>query len=385
MRFEDIAKSTTVPYSAALKEFDWWGSLFRSRKLDFTMQRQLASNWCWAATANSVSHYYWFLSRWTQCKIVNAELGRTDACTTPTPAGANVPWYLDKALARTDNFVAVHSGQATFAQIRAEIDAGRVMGARIGWNGGGGHFVAICGYSIWFGQEFVDIDDPIYGKSHLALADFATNYQGSGTWTHYYITKSYHGWWWFDMNLHPELFTKIWESRQRMLLADAVDPEHMQDEERDESRFGLVQPVYSLGLDQILAGEVDQPTQLGLRVYETVRGEAVAFFDIDDTGEGSVRSASASRAHLDPFTAAVASEAQERRDGREGGETRLLRIPALNFEALWVIGARGESSLIPLFAAGGLEQGRSYPADEAFAALREAAQPLADMDDLMGS
>jgi len=400
MNIEDIVDSVTVPYSAVYKEFTWWGSLFQSKQLGFTMQHQLASNWCWAATSNSVSHFYWWWSTWTQCKIANAELGRTDACDTPTPAGANVPWYLDRALDRTKNFVSITAGQASFAQIRAEIDAGRPMGARIGWSGGGGHFMVIYGYSTWFGQEFVDIDDPIYGKSHLTLSDFSTNYQGSGTWTHYYITKSYRRWWWPEVALPEQLFPKIWEARQRLLLTTVADPAHLRDDAQDESRFGLTQPTYTLGLDRLLSGEVDRPSQVGLRVFETLHGTPVAFYDVDDAGEGSVRSASRAQSRLDAFGAAVTAAARlladraegtdrtdrtEGKAGAEAAETRILQVPALNFEALWVTGAKGGPVLVPLLAAGGLEPGHPHPLDEALLTLREAARPLAEMDDTMGA
>jgi hypothetical protein len=385
MDIEDIVDSVTVPYSAAYKEFLWWGSLFQSKRLGFNMQPQLASNWCWAATSNSVSHFYWFASTWTQCKIVNAELGRTDACNSPTPAGANVPWYLDKALARTNNFVSITAGQASFAQIRAEIDAGRPMGARIGWNGGGGHFMVIYGYSVWLGQEYVDIDDPIYGKSHITLNDFSTNYQGSGTWTHYYITKSYRRWWWPDVALPEQLFKKIWEARQSMLLTAAVDPERLDDAEPDQSRFGFAQPTYSLGLDRLLSGDVARPSQVGLRVYETVRGTPVAFYDVDDAGEGRVRAASSAGARLDAFSSAVSSTARLVAEGGKGTETRILQVPALNFEALWVLDEDGRSMVVPLLGVGDLQPGRTYALDEAIESLREAAKPLANMDDTMGA
>jgi hypothetical protein len=387
MTIEDIVNARAIPYAATLKEFQWWGSLFTTKQLSFTMQAQLASNWCWAATSNSVSHFYWSLSTWTQCKIVNAELGRTDACNTPTPAGANIPWYLDKALDRTHNFVSIHAAPATFAQIRAEIDAGRPMGARIGWNGGGGHFMVIYGYSTWLGQEYVDIDDPIYGKSHLTLEDFSTNYQGSGSWTHYYITKSYLKWWWPELVLPEYLIKKIWEARQVLVLKNVADPERFEtSEELEDAQFGLTQRTYALGLDQLMAGSGTDPEQVGLRVYETRAGKPVAFFDVDESGEGSVRSASSSSIHLDAFAAAV--ETAKRiipQDGDESADTRLLRVPALNFEALWVETGKGESVIVPLLAVAGLEIGQSYPLDAALETLREAARPLVDMDDTMGA
>ena len=189
MNATEAFRLSSRAYSTLLREVSIWDKLFQSKSLGFDMQLQTQSNWCWAATATSVSHYYWWFSPWVQCTVANAELGRNDACNNPVPAGANVPWYLDKALTRTNNFVSI-TGAATFQQVRNEIDAGRPVGARIGWNGGGGHFMVIYGYSLIAGTTYFDIDDPIYGKSHLTVSAFSGNYQGSGTWTHAYITKA---------------------------------------------------------------------------------------------------------------------------------------------------------------------------------------------------
>lgn len=38
--------------------------------------------------------------------------------------------------------------------------------------------------------DFLDIADPIYGKSHVPYLQFRSDYQGSGTWTDTYYTKS---------------------------------------------------------------------------------------------------------------------------------------------------------------------------------------------------
>jgi hypothetical protein len=385
MGIDDIVHARTTSYAATLKEVDWWGALFTSKQLAFTMQAQLESNWCWAATSNGVSHFYWFHSTWTQCKIVNAELGRTDACSTPAPAAANVPWYLDKALTRTNNFVSINAGTATFAQIRAEIDAGRPMGARIGWSGGGGHFMVIYGYSVWGAHQYVDIDDPIYGKSTITLQEFSTNYQGSGSWTHYYITKSYWKRWWPDFMIPDYVIKKVWEARQVLLLKGAVDPERlMASEQQDDAQFGLAHRVYALGLDQLLSSRSREPAPVGLRVYETKDGKPVAFYDVDDENEGSVRSMSNSAAHLEAVTNAIDAAKRVIKEGDESTEARMLRVPALNFEALWVEGDDG-SVVVPLQGIAGLDAGHTYPLDAALSALRRAAKPLSDMDDTMGA
>ena len=64
----------------------------------------------------------------------------------------------------------------------------------------------------------------------------------------------------------------------------------------------------------------------------------------------------------------------------------MLRVPALNFEALW-INYEGEAAdlLVPLREVGSLRPYQVVPFENAMDALREAARPLAQMDDMMGA
>ena len=48
--------------------------------VDFTMQHQQQSKWCWAATSTSVAHFFKPSTGWTQCKVANHIKGRTDCC-----------------------------------------------------------------------------------------------------------------------------------------------------------------------------------------------------------------------------------------------------------------------------------------------------------------
>jgi hypothetical protein len=68
-----------------------------------------------------------------------------------------------------------------------EIDARRPVGLRIGWRGGGGHFIAIEGYRG--DGNAVAVEDPWYGTSDVEAATLRTAYQGAGTWTHVYYTR----------------------------------------------------------------------------------------------------------------------------------------------------------------------------------------------------
>jgi hypothetical protein len=161
----------------------------RWQRLALTVHAQLQSQWCWAACSTAVSHFYAAGSGWTQCTVVNAELAQTICCQDGSSDQCNRPWYLDRALTRTGNLASRAAGTAPLSTIRSQLDAGRPVGARIGWAGGGGHFVVISG-CLDDATGLLEVRDPIYGTSELSIASFASSYQGSGSWTHTYYTRA---------------------------------------------------------------------------------------------------------------------------------------------------------------------------------------------------
>jgi hypothetical protein len=167
----------------------WWAGLFTWHRIPFTMQHQQQDQWCWAAVSVSVSHYYTPWSTWTQCGMVNAELGQTTCCTNGSSPACNQPNVLDAPLRRAGVLDHMTSTDAGIGDISAEIGAGRPVCWRIGWSGGGGHFAVIEGYRL-LPDAWVAVDDPWYGASDLPLTTLTTGgYQGTGDWTHTYFTK----------------------------------------------------------------------------------------------------------------------------------------------------------------------------------------------------
>ncbi len=164
-----------------------------SLQLNFTMQHQQQTNWCWAADSTSVSHFYNSASAWTQCKVANAELGRTDCCGSGM-AACNQDGYLDVALGITGNLVNWVQAVEPYSTVEAQVNQHRPLCVRIGWSGGGGHFIALTGYFgfdfVFFEFAFVTVDDPWYGRSIVPYSNVVSGYQGSGSWTHSYFTKS---------------------------------------------------------------------------------------------------------------------------------------------------------------------------------------------------
>ena len=386
MNVSELAYLARRPYSALLRESTIFGTLFVVKQLPFNMQLQTQSNWCWAATANSVSHYFWRWSTWSQCRIANAELGHTDCCHSPVPSACNVPWYLDRSLTRTRNFVSIQ-GPAGFEQVRSEIDAGRPVGARIGWSGGGGHFMVIYGYSMIGGGEYFDIDDPIYGKSHMPMSEFSNSYQGSGSWTHTYFMKSYFKLP-FDFPIPADRILRlIWELRPLLKLkGDLADVNPRDASDDQDASVGLAQRIYAVGLDALLRADDVQAEAVGLRIYEMAGEVPRAFFDISEDDEARLLQMSAAKVHLDAFARGLALALTLVKED-QACELRLFRVPALNFEALWVTcaGEAAQDTLVPLRSVGRLTPHRPVALADALAMLREAARPLANMDDTMGA
>jgi hypothetical protein len=278
--------------------------------------------------------------------------------------------------------------------VRDQIDCGRPVGARIRWNNGGGHFVVIYGYSRIAGTEYFDIDDSFYGKSHLSVTIFSSSYQGTGMWTHTYFTKGF-----LRLPIKVEIASEpilrsILEVRPLLnLKREMTGRSEVQDPvEEWRASLEMAHRVYSLGLESLTSeSEPPRPEPIGLRVYEVADDEPRAVYDVTDDERPQVQQMSASKNHLEPFARGLeeALATVERSD--QECELRLFRVPARNFEALWIsykdannTESEARDLLVPLHGVGRLTPHQSVPFDRAMDALREAARPLAQMDDTMG-
>jgi Papain-like cysteine protease AvrRpt2 len=162
-----------------------------SQQLPFTMERQIQTNWCWAATSSSVSAYFDNGSSWSQCNVADATLSRRDCCGDGANGACNVPYYLDDALTSTGNFDRFSNGTEPFGVVTNEIGSGRPLCIRVGWRNGGGHFLCIigCGQAA-SGAQYFHLADPIYGTSQVPTSTLDGSYQSSGTWSHTYFVRS---------------------------------------------------------------------------------------------------------------------------------------------------------------------------------------------------
>jgi hypothetical protein len=332
MDFSNLSsKQILTPVEQNFRVFNW---LYQSKILNFNMELQTQSNWCWAATSKSVSHFYGrFLNPWTQCKIASSELGQT-CCTSPVPGPCNVPWYLDRALARTQNFVSF-GGQMSWSDVKAQVDQGLVVGTRIGWSGGGGHFMVIYGVSKILNTEYFHIDDPIYGKSILTVSQFSNNYQGSGSWTHSYHTKKHSYLMWLkDLVVKAEWLKPIPEFRPILKMQY---PQLEVEKNASEIQLSFPHFTYNIGLKEIGRDMDFKREPASVRVFEFEQEQPIALYDLStDDANPELIQANTNRDYIGKVERSVVFLKENLKERREEGELKLLKFPALNAEALWI-------------------------------------------------
>jgi len=160
----------------------------QEKKLGVTLIGQQTDMWCWATSGQMIMGFGG--TNVTQCSEANAYLLRNDCCTSPTPAAC-----IKGGWPEYDRwnyfFVWTPWGNAlTFAQLRAEIDAGRPVGFAWGWTGGGGHYMVANGYKVdSAGTQWVWKNDPwpvnVGAGSWITYADFVGN-ADHATWENDY-------------------------------------------------------------------------------------------------------------------------------------------------------------------------------------------------------
>ena len=357
-------------------------------RLPFTMQRQTQSNWCWAANATSVSIFYTPSSGWTQCKVANACQNKTTCCS--NPSGCNQYGYLNLALEKTHNFNRMIGGTIPFSQIQSEINAGRPIGTRTAWRGGGAHFLCIIGYAVISGINYVYLDDPIYGPSCVTLSSFINNYRGSGTWTTTYLTKRPP----LTMNVKlPELKHNVLDAIKNVrpiVFPEAVDKSVINKAAgggKEDVSVTLPHHVFVMDLDKVVKGKLNKDKGY-TRVVEADSNNIKALYDVESSGEAvEIRNISHGSEQLSDLQDVFDVVAEETDKNNKQVEMHFIDIPALHVEAVWLnYDGKDKDVFIPTRTIGDFEAKKAYPNKDFMKLLQEAAAKIPDMkdDDLQG-
>ncbi|WP_405779162.1 papain-like cysteine protease family protein [Streptomyces sp. NBC_00859] len=151
-----------------------------AKRLNITMQEQQQTNWCWAASGNTIAS--WYGRNYSQNQFCNAAFGRSQNGTCPNGQATlgNVQDGLNWAGITPGSYV---TGWLQYSTVQTEINAGRPIADRIQWASGGGHMNVIYGYDtssdwVYWGDPW-----PSDNRYNWAAHDWYVN-NNEFSWTH---------------------------------------------------------------------------------------------------------------------------------------------------------------------------------------------------------
>ncbi|GAA2648470.1 papain-like cysteine protease family protein [Streptomyces lunalinharesii] len=165
------AHATPQPAGAAVQA---------ANRLDINMQAQEKTNWCWAASGNTIAT--WYGKNYSQNQFCNAAFNRQQTSTCPNNQATlgNVQNALDWMGINPGSYV---TGWLRYATVQSEINAKRPVESRIEWSSGGGHMHVIYGYDA--ARNWVYWGDPWATNNRYNWGDFDNYVNGSSfSWTH---------------------------------------------------------------------------------------------------------------------------------------------------------------------------------------------------------
>ncbi|GAA1565561.1 MULTISPECIES: papain-like cysteine protease family protein [Kribbella] len=148
--------------------------------LNVTGQSQQKTNWCWAASGNSIAAFYGY--SYSQNQFCNLAFGYSMNGTCPNNQATlgNDQTAFRAIGISTGSYV---SGTLAFGTLVTEIASGRPVMTRIGWTSGGGHMMDIIGYDS--SNSTIEYYDPWPDDQRYNYSTYSW-YQSNSqfTWTH---------------------------------------------------------------------------------------------------------------------------------------------------------------------------------------------------------
>jgi hypothetical protein len=166
------------------------------QSVNFVMQHQEQTWWCWDAASVSVAKFYDSGAAWTQGSLANAEFERNDCVVgAGQPSPCNWGRWPDEPLRKVGHLGERLGNALSSLQLGVELAKSAPVVVNIAWrdrNGTitGGHIVALRGRSVRDGVEWVSVSDPWSGDSDMTYDNFRNRYPDNGLWNVSYKTKA---------------------------------------------------------------------------------------------------------------------------------------------------------------------------------------------------
>lgn len=306
--------------------------------VDFIIQRQDQTNWCWAAGSVSVATYFGMLDL-SQCDLVNNQLAQTTCCRFGNSPACDRPWYPDRSLSAVRCYAGFRRGPLDMATLFTELVAGRPVGIGIHWRQGGGHFVIAIGADTSAGTMV--IADPWEARTWRASYGMVCHaYDGTdGVWRAVYLCRGGIGPPISGMPLRGSFRGSVIPSLQGRMMQPNV-------------------PIFTAGLVDAVNGSALASARRTGTLRLTDEGVEISSL------RGDVGT------QPNPEMQRALGELEGESTGRD---LRIFKMPALYVTAAWLAGGDREI-VVPIGRVPGfLEQNHRYRADEFDQTLRQAA------------
>ncbi|MCY4045405.1 MAG: hypothetical protein OXE99_10015 [Cellvibrionales bacterium] len=159
--------------------------------LDFSVESQRQSQWCWSAIAVSLAQFY-STGLLSQSELVKKMMALSDD--NPSKNSKNVsdynqPAVLEHALRFMGCYGHWNPGRASLERLYLALIEQSLPCVRVEWPKGGAHFLVIKGVNIK--TQSLWIEDPLYGPSEQAYDQFPKQYiHAQGVWSETYWTTA---------------------------------------------------------------------------------------------------------------------------------------------------------------------------------------------------
>ncbi|SEB92892.1 papain-like cysteine protease family protein [Arthrobacter woluwensis] len=149
--------------------------------LNYTGQTQEQTNWCWAATGNSVANYFGY-KQYSQNQFCDMAFGNALSVDCPNNQATLAN---DQTAFKTIGISAgtYITGTVAFSKVQSEIGSNRPVMTRIVWASGGGHMMTLIGYDA--SASTVQYHDPWPDDQRINTSTYSWYTSNSEfTWTH---------------------------------------------------------------------------------------------------------------------------------------------------------------------------------------------------------
>lgn len=295
------------------------------------MQRQETDNWCWAANTASIANCYAGQNLWTQCSVASRMFNKP-CCPGDSHPECDEDSYLDEGLQRTHNLAAPELPRALSSdEIKDQIDQRRLIGVRIRWANGFGHFITIHGYSINAGQFFVYVKDPQRPSSVPSYNELVNSYQHAegARWSHTYFSRPAAGVSALQFSAdHEEVSLKVAK------VMDTTKARKMENKAHFKTlpRKAIVpHDIFTIPFRKLVVNANAVPDKTGYRIIDPSNKDRLLIFDFDNEKSNSpLQQVINDGKFVEQYENIIRSNSK-----KQAFALRLLRVPELSVEALW--------------------------------------------------